>query len=167
MAGFPKLIPAFTVNIHINAPTQIGALSTGPALVHLPFVADAGFIKSEPDYPVKVDAVFVHGADYVKIDKDGKYARLEVQSTLRAPEGALRYNYTGNVDLSSPGGKIIRGESDAATTDFGDVFGQPVFETGTAAFQALENKTFVQSGRFIIEQGKPVVVEYKISEVAK
>lgn len=110
--------------------------------------------------------MFVHGADYIKVDKDGKCARLEVQSTLKAAEGALRYNYTGTVDLTSPGGKIIRGEADAATTDFGNVFGQPIFETGTAAFKALENKTFVQSGRFIIEQGKPVVVEYKISEVS-
>lgn len=152
--------------IHIQPPNQIGTLSTGPALVHLPFVQDAGFLKSEPDYPVKVDAVFVHGADYIKVDKDGKYARLEVQSTLRAAEGALRYNYTGTVDMSSPGGKILRGDADAATTNFGNVFAQPVFETGTPAFQALENKTFVQSGRFIIEQGKPVVVEYKISEVA-
>jgi hypothetical protein len=133
--------------------------------VHLPIIPDAGFLRSEPDYPVKVDAVFVHGADYVKVDKDGKYARLEVQSTLKAAEGALRYNYTGNVDLSSPAGKVLRGEADAATTEFGDVFAQPIFETGTAAFQALENKTFVQSGRFIVEQGKPTVVEYKISEV--
>ncbi|OIW34453.1 hypothetical protein CONLIGDRAFT_5263 [Coniochaeta ligniaria NRRL 30616] len=165
MAGFAKLIPAFTVQIHVDPATPIGALSTGPALVHLPFVPNSGFLKSEPDYPVKVDAVFVHGADYVKVDKDGKFARLEVQSTLRAPEGALRYNYTGTVDISGPGGKIIRGEADAATTDFGGIFAQPIFETGTAAFQALEGKTFVQSGRFIIEQGKPVIVEYKISEV--
>jgi hypothetical protein len=31
----------------------------------------------------------------------------------------------------------------------------------------LENKTFVASGRFIVQQGKPNVVEYKVSEVAK
>lgn len=153
--------------IHISPPTAIGTLSTGSTLVNLPFVEEAGFFKSEPGYPIQVDAVFVHGADYVKIDKDGKYARLEVQSTLRAPEGAFRYNYNGTVDLSLPGGKVIRGEADAATTDFGGIFGQPVFETGSAAFQALEGKTFVQSGRFIVEQGKPVIVEYKISEVAK
>ena len=191
MSGFAKLIPAFTVQvstwavchtglsdssasgkpstdmtqIHIDQGTEVGALSTGTSLVHLPFVPNSGLFKSEPDYPIKVDAVFVHGADYIKVDKDGKHARLEVQSILKAAQGSLRYNYSGTVDLTGPGGKVLRAESDAATTDFGGIFGQPIFETGTEAFKALEGKTFVQSGRFIVEAGKPVVVEYKISEV--
>ena len=40
------------------------------------------------------------------------------------------------------------------------------FETGTEALKALEEKVYVASGRFIVEAGQPVVVEYKISEVA-
>ena len=146
--------------------TLIGTLSAGQTLVHLPFVPDSGYLKSEPSYPIQIDAVFSHGADYVKVDKDGKFARLEVQSVLKTAKGeALRYNYTGTVDLSSPGGKILRGESDAATTQFGDAFGRIQFETGAEGLKALENKVYVQSGRFIVEEGKPVIVEYKISEV--
>ena len=41
------------------------------------------------------------------------------------------------------------------------------FETGAETFKDLELGMFVGSGRFIIEQGKPVTVEYKVSKVAK
>ena len=40
-----------------------------------------------------------------------------------------------------------------------------VFETGDERLAPLQNKVFVGSGRFIVEPGKPIVVEYKISEV--
>ncbi len=40
-----------------------------------------------------------------------------------------------------------------------------LFETGSDALRDLERKVFVGSGRFIIESGRPVVVEYKICEV--
>lgn len=40
------------------------------------------------------------------------------------------------------------------------------FETGHPQLKVLENKVFVGSGRFILEAGKPVTVEYKISEVS-
>lgn len=30
----------------------------------------------------------------------------------------------------------------------------------------MDTKVYVGAGRFILEEGKPVVVEYKISEVA-
>lgn len=40
------------------------------------------------------------------------------------------------------------------------------FETGHPELKALEDKVFVGSGRFILEAGKPVTVEYKISEVS-
>jgi len=39
------------------------------------------------------------------------------------------------------------------------------FETGSEKLKSLEEKVFVGSGRFIVEEGKPTVVEYKISEV--
>lgn len=40
-----------------------------------------------------------------------------------------------------------------------------MFETGVNGLKVLEDKVFVASGRFVLEEGKPVVVEYKISEV--
>lgn len=40
------------------------------------------------------------------------------------------------------------------------------FETGGGELAALEEKVYVGSGRFVIEAGKPVIVEYKVSEVS-
>jgi hypothetical protein len=140
-------------------------LSTSSTLVHVPFVPESGFLRSEPNYPISVSASVVHGADYIKVDPSGTVARLEVQSTLRTAGGFIRYNYTGIVDLTSPAGKVLRGEADATTTPFGFLFARPTFETGVAGLKELENKVYVASGRFVLEDGKPVVVEYKISEV--
>lgn len=38
-------------------------------------------------------------------------------------------------------------------------------KTGTPKYKDLENDHFVGSGRFVIEKGKKVVVEYRISRV--
>lgn len=40
-----------------------------------------------------------------------------------------------------------------------------LFETGSEELNLLERKMYVASGRFVIEEGKPPVVEYLISEV--
>lgn len=39
------------------------------------------------------------------------------------------------------------------------------FETESAGLKPLEDKLYVGSGRFIVEENKPTIVEYKISEV--
>lgn len=113
-----------------------------------------------------------------------------------ATGGLVRYRYTGVVDMSGAAGKVLRDDAGAATTDFGEICeyalcgegGEimfafllanvcacvracgPVthvkFETGHPQLKVLENKVFVGSGRFILEAGKPVTVEYKISEVS-
>ena len=41
------------------------------------------------------------------------------------------------------------------------------FETGDEKLKDLETGVFVGAGRFVVEKGKPVVVEYKISKAAK
>lgn len=41
------------------------------------------------------------------------------------------------------------------------------FETGDEKLKDLETGVFVGAGRFIVEKGKPVVVEYKISKAIK
>jgi hypothetical protein len=40
------------------------------------------------------------------------------------------------------------------------------FQTGSEELKAIEEKVYVGSGRFILEAGKPVIVEYKVSEVS-
>jgi Protein of unknown function (DUF3237) len=39
------------------------------------------------------------------------------------------------------------------------------FETGSEKYKELETGVFVSAGRFIVENDKPVVVEYKVSRV--
>ena len=41
------------------------------------------------------------------------------------------------------------------------------FETGDEKLKELELNTFVGAGRFVVEQGKPLTVEYKLSKVMK
>ena len=41
------------------------------------------------------------------------------------------------------------------------------FETGDEKLKDLELGVFVGSGRFLVEKGKPAVVEYKISKVVQ
>ncbi|KAK0667605.1 hypothetical protein QBC41DRAFT_134908 [Cercophora samala] len=163
MSGFPKLIPAFTARIAIEPPTPIS-----PNLIHVPFVPSLGSLISEPSYPIKLNAPILHGADYITTQPDGKTVKLEVQSVAKdAPTGAtIRFNYTGTVSLLGAAGKVLKGDPSAATTDFGEAFIHPVFQTGGVPELAeLANKTYVGSGRFILEEGRPVIVEYKISEV--
>ncbi|KAK5658833.1 hypothetical protein OQA88_1645 [Cercophora sp. LCS_1] len=166
MSNFPKLIPAFTAQIAIQAPTAVGATARGGLLTHV-IILPESTIVSEPDYPIKLDATFVHGADYIKADPDGRNVRLEVQSLVqdKATGALVRFNYTGTSAMGGPNGKVLRGEPDAATTPYGEVFTHPVFETGSGPLAALQDKTYVGSGRFVLEAGKPVTVEYKISEV--
>ena len=40
------------------------------------------------------------------------------------------------------------------------------FETQDIRLRDIENKLYVGSGRFIVQESLPIVVEYKISEVA-
>lgn len=40
------------------------------------------------------------------------------------------------------------------------------FETDAPGLKVLQDKLYVGSGRFVIEEDRPVIVEYKISEVS-
>ncbi|KAK3337016.1 hypothetical protein B0T19DRAFT_437708 [Cercophora scortea] len=168
MAEFPKLIPAFSVHVAIEPPKPVGPTATGGHLTHVSFVPNSGFIRSEPGYSIPLDAVFLHGADFIKADPDGSHVRLEVQSVAQDShdDALVRFNYTGTIGMGGPAGKVLRGEADAATTGFGEAFTHVKFETGSPRLAALQYKTYVASGRFILEAGKPVIVEYKVSELS-
>jgi len=152
-------------------------------------------MKSEPGYPIQLDAVFAHGGDYIRVDPDGKRVRLEVSSLLKDKSGAfVRFDYSGVVPLTGPAGKVLGGAADAKTTEQGEIckfctatlvalpsptsrsqtehgelsaftVAHVTFSSGDAALKVLEDKVYVSSGRFILEDGKPVTVEYRISEV--
>jgi hypothetical protein len=117
-----------SLQICLNTPDVVGSVSQGNTLVHVSFHPNVGFLRSEEGYPVKVDAVFVHGSDYIRADPSGKYVRLEVSSLLKDKSGAaIRYDYTGTIDTTGPAGKVLSGHPDAATTDFGDACKCPSF----------------------------------------
>ncbi|KAL2130096.1 hypothetical protein VTI74DRAFT_6897 [Chaetomium olivicolor] len=164
MADFPKLIPAFTVQIALRQPTSIS-----PTLTFVPFHSTGGTIVSEPSYPIKLNAAIEHGADYITAAPDGRRVGLDVQSTARdSVTGSLvRFTYTGKISMLGDAGKVLRGEAVAGTaTAFGDAFSVVSFEVGSKELAAMEEKIYVGSGRFILEPGKPVIVEYKVSEVS-
>lgn len=91
-------------------------------MLFVPFVPNSGSVKSEASYPIQLDAEFVHGADYARMDPNGENVRLEIHSVGKdKTTGALfRFNYTGTVSLAGAAGKVFRGEPDMATTGFGD-----------------------------------------------
>ncbi|KAL2124524.1 hypothetical protein VTJ04DRAFT_889 [Mycothermus thermophilus] len=163
MSGFPKLIPAFTVKVAIEAPVSIS-----PTLTFVPFPHTGGTIVSEPSYPIQLNADIEHGADYIKLAPDGRHVRLDVTSSARDRNtGArLRFKYTGKVSTTGAAGKVLRDEEGAGTTDFGEAFSVVEFEVGSKELAPLEEKVFVGSGRFVIEPGKTTIVEYKVSEVS-
>ncbi|PBP18659.1 hypothetical protein BUE80_DR010548 [Diplocarpon rosae] len=162
MSNFPKLIPAFTANIAIDPPVAVGAVSRGAPLVVVPFLTQHCYLRSEPDYPIKVDAVFVHGSDFIRQDPVGGHVRLEVNSILSDKSGAfISYKYSGIIKVTPEIGAVLAGDPLSATE-----VTHVLFETGSNELRGLEQKVYVASGRFVLEPGKPVVVEYKISEVS-
>jgi len=85
---------------------------------------------------------------------------------LKDKRGAvLGFKYSGIVNVTPGVAKVLGGAADAKTTEFGDIFTHVLFETGSEEFRTLEQKVYVASGRFIVEEGKNPVVEYLISEV--
>ncbi|KAH6634344.1 hypothetical protein B0J18DRAFT_453120 [Chaetomium sp. MPI-SDFR-AT-0129] len=159
--NFPKLTPAFTVRVAIYPPTSLTS-----TLTFVPFTA-GGTIVSHPNYPIQLDAAIEHGADYIRAHPSGKHVLLDVQSVARdAKSGSLvRFGYKGKIATGGEAGKVLRGEAGLGETPFGEAFTVVEFEAGTGALAVLEEKVYVGSGRFVIEAGKPVIVEYLVSEV--
>ncbi|KAF4461354.1 hypothetical protein FALBO_11844 [Fusarium albosuccineum] len=138
LTNFPILIPAFTAQIYIDTPLVIKA-----DLLNIPFVPKMGTLVSEPGYEPPLEAAFVQGSDFLRRDPDGQRVRLDVSSVAHdTSSGAMvRFSYNGVVGLMGDEGRVIRGDANATTTGFGNAC------------------------RFIVEEDKPIIVEYKISEV--
>ncbi|KAL1893756.1 hypothetical protein Sste5346_006259 [Sporothrix stenoceras] len=171
MSSYPKLIPAFTARVPIHPPAGVGSSKGGLNHVRIISVDEGhgGSLISEPGYPVKVDAQFVHGADFIRPEVDGKRLRLNVNAVLKqkgSDDAYLNYSYTGLIEITGEIGKVLTGAPDAATTSQGNTFTQVNFESGHPSLKELENKLYVAAGRFVVEKGQPVIVEYKISEVS-
>ncbi len=126
----------------IDPPNQVGPIATAGGLAHVVIAPGAGFVRSEPSYPIQLDAVFAHGADYIKADPDGKHVRLEVQSLLKDKSGAfVRFNYTGIIGMAGPNGKVLTGAADAASTEHGDACKFLVFCFSYSSFLSRSGAT--------------------------
>ncbi|KAF2458947.1 hypothetical protein BDY21DRAFT_339369 [Lineolata rhizophorae] len=167
MSGFPSLQPAFTVQVEIDAPLAVGSASRNTPLNVVPMTGIT--VKSEPGFSPALDATHMGvGYDYIHNDPSGEQMRLDVRSQLKTKEGALlAMYYKGPVDITPALMKILGGAPDAESTPFGNSFVTFSFETGAPEYKPLENMMFVAAGRFLVQQGKPVIVEYKVSRVLK
>ncbi|CZR52480.1 uncharacterized protein PAC_02357 [Phialocephala subalpina] len=165
MSGFASLEPALTARLTFDAPFPIGSLGSGISLQVAPI--NGGTVRSEPGFSgPEVDAEFIFGSDHVHIDPPMKNVRINVKAVLKNKDGSLiHYSYTGIIEMTPEGVAILMGSPDAKTTPFGSIFTHVDFETGAENLKSLETSKFVGCSRFVVEEGKPVVVESKISKV--
>ncbi|KAK2760752.1 hypothetical protein FQN54_001988 [Arachnomyces sp. PD_36] len=167
MSNFPKLQPAFTILVEIDAPVSIGSVSKNNSLSVVPMTG--GTIKSEPGFSPALDSKFVGtGNDYIRNDVDRKRMRLDAHGVVKTDDGAGIYlHYTGVAEATEEITAALTGSVENITTSFGNTFTHITFETGSEAYKGLEDGVFVATGRFIREKGKPIVVEYKVSQVVQ
>lgn len=63
---FEKKISLTPLQIVLDSPVSVGSVSRGGHLTVAPFVSDNSFLRSERDYPLKIDAIFLHGSDFIR-----------------------------------------------------------------------------------------------------
>ncbi|GAQ10799.1 hypothetical protein ALT_8120 [Aspergillus lentulus] len=162
MSEFPSLQPAFTVQVTIDPGFAVGSASRSNSLQVVPMTG--GTVKSDPGYSLALDAEFVGtGNDYIHADPDNKHLRLNAHGVIKTKDEALLYmNYTGVVTMGPAEQAVFSGKADDGATAFGNSFTHFTFETGDERYKEFENRVFVGQGRFRVEKGKPIVVEYKI-----
>ncbi|KAL5349471.1 hypothetical protein ACLOAV_005764 [Pseudogymnoascus australis] len=162
--GFPTLVPAFTLKANIKGHPATGATSRHPEGISVVDITSGSLISAD-NYPIKLNAVFLSGSDYIKPDTSGAFLRLDVKSLLKDESGALiTLYYTGHVETTEAIMKALSGAPDAKTVEFGNISTHVTFETGAPELRLLEQRIYVGNGRFIVEDGN-LVVEYKISQV--
>lgn len=120
-----------TTNIlqaNIKGHPVTGATSRHPGGISVVDI-DSGTLISEPSYPIKVNATFLNGADYIKPDTSGAFLRLDVKSLLKDESGALiTLYYTGHVETTEAILKALGGAPDAKTVDFGNICEYHIFQ---------------------------------------
>ncbi|PYI00252.1 hypothetical protein BO78DRAFT_402168 [Aspergillus sclerotiicarbonarius CBS 121057] len=168
MSEFPTLQPAFTFKVTIDAPLGVGSASRQNNLQVVPMTG--GTVKSEPGFSPALDAEFVGvGNDYIHADPDGKHLRLDAHGVIKPKDGddLIYLNYTGVCTLMPEVLAVFAGTSPSGSTPFNTAFTHITFETGSERYKELESRVFVAQGRFNVEQGKPTVVEYHVSQVVQ
>ncbi|OJJ49763.1 hypothetical protein ASPZODRAFT_58823 [Penicilliopsis zonata CBS 506.65] len=165
MSGFPSIQPAFTVRVIIDPPHAVGSASRTTSLQVVPMTG--GTVQSAPGFSPSIDAQFVGtGNDYIHADPDGKHLRLNAHGIANHIQ-LIYLNYTGVVALGPAEAAVFAGTASDGATPFGNSFTHFTFETGDERYKELETRVFVGQGHFIIETGKPTIVEYTVGQVVK
>jgi len=98
---------------------NIGNVASGGTLQVVPIIS--GTLKSEPEYPIALDAEVVQGSDQVRIEPGQTHVRIGVNAVLKNSDGShLSYSYKGIITINPSFMAIFTGSPDAKTTDYGN-----------------------------------------------
>ena len=135
-------------SVVIDAAISVGAVSKGAALTVVPLATEESFIRSEPNYPVQVNAVFTHGSDFIRLDPSGKASRLDVTSILKDKTGAvISFQYSGIVTMTPDVRAVLGGDPEAKTTGFGNACKLQLL----TPLQTAQTKEIIQSLMFFLK----------------
>ncbi|KAF8541451.1 hypothetical protein BDD12DRAFT_829250 [Trichophaea hybrida] len=163
MTGFPTLKPFATICAQIDQPNPIGTLCSGPTQFFVSI--KNGTLTTEPGVEPALKTTLVMGGDWLLADPDLKHLRLDMRSVIKTEDDVhLTFSFKGIINVTPDIAKILQGEPDAESIDFGNILALPQFQTGHEKYKYLENLVFVASGRAIVGEGG-VTVEYKVSQV--
>ncbi|KAI9372510.1 hypothetical protein BJX61DRAFT_507097 [Aspergillus egyptiacus] len=168
MSEYPKTQPAFTMKVAVDPPYAVGSGSRNTNFQIIPMVP-GGTLKSAEGFSPALDAEFVGvGNDYIHADADGKHLRLNAHGVVKTKDEALIYvKYTGVVNFTEAEQAVFTGSAADGSTPWGNSFTHVTFQTGDERYKELENRVFVGQGRFTVEKSKPLIVEYRISQVTQ
>ncbi|OAL67095.1 hypothetical protein A7C99_1510 [Trichophyton rubrum] len=97
MADFPTLKPAFTMQVLIDPPVNVGSTAKNCNFVVTPMVG--GTVKSEPGFlPAFNGQLASNGNDYIRTDPDGKRLRLDAHTVVKTDTGAVNRNLSQSGD---------------------------------------------------------------------
>ncbi|TPX13666.1 uncharacterized protein E0L32_005869 [Thyridium curvatum] len=162
--GFATLEPAFTVRLQPDVGLNVGKLSQGDTLTVFPI--PSGTIKSEPGFPIDLDAEVVHGADYARMEAGQTHLQINVNAVAKNKDGSLfAYSYKGMLEITQELMPILTGSPDAKTTSYGNAVSHVRFETGAESLKPLEHSIFVGTAHFVVLGPGKFIVETKVSKV--
>ncbi|KAF2105815.1 hypothetical protein BDV96DRAFT_655287 [Lophiotrema nucula] len=161
----PKLDYHFTLRGYTTISLLLPSIKSGPtrliASVTHGFLSGKG-LEAE---------ILPGGADWSLVDQTSKISHLNVRVQAKLPNGKGVYiQYRGVLHIDVAAEKILSGDTEAQTTEFGEHtwFVTPRFETNSEEWKWIENEVWVGQGRLVVDgegEGGGRAVEYRIFRV--
>lgn len=148
LCAFNSLLPALYLNATVDHDLVIGATSPGPTAMFGPI--RHGILRSEPGFPVNINAEIVHSGDLVTIDPDQKWLHNDFSGMLKTDSGEyLRFTMKAIEQPTQNIMRILGGDPTAPDVEHGDFYGVSSwnFITGSEKYKELENSVYVGSTR--------------------